>query len=605
MTIYDDFFRSVPFLAQGSGTVDTSVLVNEAYEPRAQTIGAGVTVRNSPVKFSRSYQFNGGSTAWMSTGIAANCAFPGDFTIEAWVRPNALITSLWGCQGGSPANGFMLRTNANGTLLFMLQNAGTAVINAPTIGSVGALATGTWAHVALSRKDGTVYVHINGVMVYSVAYAAAFPAGYTALAFGSNVANGSSGYAYFTGYMEDIRVTEGVGRYTSAGFSPLAWTEAFGTEDPLGPPVRAAYLTAPMFIGLGYGGANGAATLVPALSGFGAANGALLAPAGRISGVGSQPAAGAALVLPAPILSAYGGANAGLVAPAPRLGVTGTAAGQGRAALVAPAPTLQATGRAAGAGNAALTLTLTFRLVGYSGAVAAVELGMPTINASSTTGSTGAGAVTLPMFELVASGTVNGLSHGELIAPAPRLGATAQAWLMAPAPLLVAVGSATVVAAYEAYSINLNHKPRPGVEPIDETTHYTQFPFTQIVRFRGSYFGVATDGLYLLEGPDDNGEPIPWSWRTAPDDFGTPQRKAVESCYFGGSMQADTVSLYVGEDGSEVQTFDGVRGANIQNYRQRLGRGNRSRYYAIGAAGSGELNLDDLDFSWSKLTRRI
>lgn len=605
MTIYDDFFRSVPFLAQGAGTVDTSVLVNEAYEPRAQSIGAGVTVRDSTVKFVRSYQFNGGSTAWMSTGIAANCAFAGDFVIEAWVRPNALNTSLWGCYGGSPANGFMLRTNATGTLLFNLFNAGSAVINAAAIGSPGALATGTWAHVSTSRKDGVFYVHINGVTVYSVAYATAFPAGFTALAFGSNVANGASGYSYFTGYMEDIRVTEGVGRYTAAGFSPLAWTEAFGTEDPLGPPVRAAYLTAPMPVGLGYGGANGGVVLTPTLRGHGGINGALRAPTGVVTGQGTQPAAGAALTLPVPALVGYGGANARLTAPAPALGVTGTAAVQGRAALVAPTPTLQAAGRATSVGTAALTLGLSFRLVGYSGAVAAVELGMPTLNSASTAGSIGAGTVTLPMFELVASGTVRGLSSGDLIAPMPRLGAAAQAYLMAPMPLLVAVGSATVVATYEAYSINLNHKARPGVEPIDETTHYTQFPFTQIVRYRGSYFGVAADGLYLLEGPDDNGEPTPWSWRTAPDDFGTPQRKAVESCYFGGSMQADTVSLYVGEDGTEVQTFDGVRGANIQNYRQRLGRGNRSRYYAIGAAGTGELDLDDIDFSWSKLTRRI
>ena len=344
---------------------------------------------------------------------------------------------------------------------------------------------------------------------------------------------------------------------------------------------------------------------------WGAAN--LTAPAATLS-AGGGSAAGAnsfAYTLTAPTLSAFGGASAALTAPTPTLTITGTVTNFGTAALTAPSATLAAAATGTALASAALTFgngTSTYRIVGYTGAVASVTIDGFTVTASGTSGGVARAALTLPLFELVATGTVRGVSGAALVMPAARLGGVGVAWLMSPSATLVAIGSAIVTATYEAYAVNLNHKPRPNVEPIDETTRYTNFPFDRIVRYQNSYFGVAADGLYLLEGTTDYAATptqIPWAFKTAMTDFRSQQKKSIESVYFGGRLGATTVTVYVGEDSAPSYPYPVPTTSTVANYRQVVGRGIKARYFAFGAAGTGVMELDDMDFSTSVLARRI
>ena len=322
---------------------------------------------------------------------------------------------------------------------------------------------------------------------------------------------------------------------------------------------------------------------------------------------------GGALSLSAPTLIGYGGATANLAAPTPALSITATAVGFGSATLAAPRAAVTAGATSTALANAALTfgnILGTYSIVGYSGAVCSVTLGKTTVDATGTTGAIGSAAITLPLYQLIASGTVQGLSSADLLMPAAQLGSVGVAWLMAPSAVLVAIGTATITAAvtYEAYSVNLNHKVIPGVIPVDEVTHYTNFPFDRIVRYKGSYFGVAADGLYLLQGTTDHAATptaIPWAWRTGISDFGSAQQKTVESAYFGGRLGAASISLYVGEASTQAYAYSTPAVSTAQNYRQVFGRGIKARYYALGAAGTGVMEIDDLDFSVGKMTRRI
>ena len=166
--------------------------------------------------------------------------------------------------------------------------------------------------------------------------------------------------------------------------------------------------------------------------------------------------------------------------------------------------------------------------------------------------------------------------------------------------MMTATGHAVVAATYEAYAINLNHKPRPGVVPVDEMTHYTNFPFDRIVRYKNSYFGVAADGLYLLEGTTDHAEPtptpIPWLWKTGLTDFRTPQKKTVESMYFGGRLgPAASVSLHAG-DGAQAAGLEALHEAGQSAFvlRQHLEAafvGHGSLVLISGEAGAGKTSL--------------
>lgn len=305
----------------------------------------------------------------------------------------------------------------------------------------------------------------------------------------------------------------------------------------------------------------------------------------------------------------FGGVSA-LTAPTAYVTASGTGIILGRAELVSPSLRLSASGSVSSTGRADLTFGPvnggTYNLVGYSGAVLSVTLAGGTLTATGTGGGVGRSAIALPLFELTATGTGRSLSFAELTLPALRIGATARAALVMPFGVLTAIGSAVVAVSYEAYALNLNHKPRGNENPVDELTRYTNYPFDRIVRYQNSYFGMNSTGLFLLEGTTDDATPVDWNVQTAFTDFDTPQNKTVEMAYFGGRFgPSATVSLFVGENNTKTYTYTTPRDTDAQNYRQPFGRGNKARYYALGANGSGTMTIDSITFNVATLARKV
>ncbi|MDP2323537.1 MAG: hypothetical protein Q8N51_05850 [Gammaproteobacteria bacterium] len=360
-----------------------------------------------------------------------------------------------------------------------------------------------------------------------------------------------------------------------------------------------------------FGGACGAATLpVLTVEAAGGGSAEMLLPSVLCSAVGHESTGEQAghVILPMFALSAYSAGSAEVTLPTLLGAGAGVVENIGIAEMALPAITCESTGSAGGVGSASLTLADAYSLIGYSGAVISVTLtGGYAFTATGRAGSVCAARITLPMFELVAAGTQT-FGHADMVLPALTMTPTGRAWLALPSLALVAVGTATVTATYEAYAINLKHSAEDAT---DEVTRYTNFPFTHIVRYQNSYFGANSTGLYLLEGTTDHATTptaIPWAFRTAVTDFGYPEFKTVESACIGGRLgAAETLTLYAGE-GKQTQAYAYTtpRGELAQNYRQKFGKGIRNhRYYALGANGSGELAIDTIGFNVVKLSRRI
>lgn len=324
-----------------------------------------------------------------------------------------------------------------------------------------------------------------------------------------------------------------------------------------------------------------------------------------------QVGMGFAGTMPKALLTAYAGGNAALTLSAPTISMTATFPGIGRAAIVTSRVGVSASGTVSGSANAALTFgtySTTYRLVGYGGAILrATFTGGFTVEASGTGGRTGSVAITLPLYDLVsASGSTQNYGGASLLMPAAQLGATAQAWLTAPGAILEASGSATIAVSYEAYSVNLNHTPREKERPVDEMTKYIGYPFDRVVRYKNSYYGMNSTGLYLLEGTTDNGAAISFEVRTVLTDAGTEYKKTVESAYFGGRFGPNAaITMYVGESATAAYTYFTPRDSTVQNYRQPLGRGLKTRYFALGVSGSGPLTIDNITFNISQLARKV
>ena len=337
-------------------------------------------------------------------------------------------------------------------------------------------------------------------------------------------------------------------------------------------------------------------------------NAALTAPAATLSSTAHASYGENAVIVTAPVptLTSLSGTNVTLTAPVPTLSAAMTGTAMLNATLSAPVPSLSSTATGAYVANATLTAP-TPNLIGYGGAVCSITTSAGTLTASGTGGGVAHVAVTVPLAQLSAGVTAQNYGSAILVAPAGRMAPTLQAYLVAPAATLTAIGTATITATYEAYTLNLNHSPgHPGETVVDETTRYTNFPFTHVIRYQNSYYGVSDGSLYLLEGTTDDGVDIPYEVVTAKTDFGQTLTKTLVSAYLGGRIgPAETITLIAGDSAPVSYAYTTPRGPHAQNYRQKFGRGIKDRYYALGVSGAAEFSLDTIDIELNQLTRRI
>lgn len=186
--------------------------------------------------------------------------------------------------------------------------------------------------------------------------------------------------------------------------------------------------------------------------------------------------------------------------------------------------------------------------------------------------------------------------------------------LTGPMATVFIAGSDDVVAEYEAYAVNL-YAGEAGADPQsaydskgNEVTHYTSYPFTQIVRLHDKYYGVGAAGVYLLDGDTDAGAVIPWAFRTTLMDNRQKNLKTVRSVYVGARLVEESlVTLVVGEKQDLEYSYSTPRGDNAQTYRQKFGRGVKSRYFALEMSdlNGHDIEIDTLEFETEVLERSI
>jgi hypothetical protein len=151
------------------------------------------------------YLVTGGNS---STGL--NAFGTGDFTIEFWLYENSVAASDQGLIDMRPAstNGYYpYLYSYNGTIVYWLNSA--AVITS----AASSIIAGVWYYITLTRSGSSTRLFINGVQAGST-YTNA-----TALLGDNNrpvigCAGITLGASPLNGYIEDLRITKGVARYT-------------------------------------------------------------------------------------------------------------------------------------------------------------------------------------------------------------------------------------------------------------------------------------------------------------------------------------------------------------------------------------------------------
>lgn len=161
--------------------------------------------------FGQSAYFDGND--WISIASNSAMAFStGAFSVEFWIRLDSIpasgsrIIMYTGNQSGS----FILRLEPSTGYLFCERNFTSTNEAKTTVG----LSAATWQHVAVTRDASSVMrIFIDGVQRGSGTVTSDYNQG------GSFVGSTSTGTQGLAMYIDDLRVTKGVARYT-ANFTP-------------------------------------------------------------------------------------------------------------------------------------------------------------------------------------------------------------------------------------------------------------------------------------------------------------------------------------------------------------------------------------------------
>ena len=184
-----------------------------------ETLG-DTKISTSVGKFSRTYsmQFDGTGDYLKILSNANSLALgTSDFTIEMWINRNSsgVVQHLLDFRGANnndynpvfywQTNNYLYYTNNNTSGDNQIQNSN------PITSSSG------WVHLALVRSGTTLVVYVNGVASGSVTYSTDIRGGNTVF-----VGSRFTGTGDFNGYIQDLRITKGIARYTTNFSTPLA-----------------------------------------------------------------------------------------------------------------------------------------------------------------------------------------------------------------------------------------------------------------------------------------------------------------------------------------------------------------------------------------------
>lgn len=140
----------------------------------------------------------------------------GDFTIEGWINVPSIDATYRCILSIGPPVQIYARSGTIEVYFNDGDNASTYIVNGTT-GPASSISTNTWAHFAVVRDGTTFTVYVDGVAgTPATGVSASVATSATAPALGIALATANLPY---TGYIDDLRITKGVARYT-ANFTP-------------------------------------------------------------------------------------------------------------------------------------------------------------------------------------------------------------------------------------------------------------------------------------------------------------------------------------------------------------------------------------------------
>jgi hypothetical protein len=166
-----------------------------------------------------SLAFDGAGDRLVARGNPAFNFGSGDFTVELWLYLNSVSANQW-IVGPDDTSTFPWAFQTVGTAIRFISNNAANDFRPTSF----TLTTGTWNHFAVTRSGSTMRWFTNGTLNGSQTYSNSIGSDTINLQMGTT---GSGSGDPLNGYIDDLRITKGVARYTASFTAP---TTAFADK---------------------------------------------------------------------------------------------------------------------------------------------------------------------------------------------------------------------------------------------------------------------------------------------------------------------------------------------------------------------------------------
>lgn len=148
-----------------------------------------------------------------------------NFTVEAWVNPNSFGATYNPIIANAILNvstaadlQYFLYLDGTGKPTFKAYSGSTAY----TVASSSAISTGSWTFIAAVRNGSTLTLYVNGVSVATTSIGTVSLNGSTLAILRCGAYQETGTFYYLNGYIDELRVTRGIARYTTNFTPPTA-----------------------------------------------------------------------------------------------------------------------------------------------------------------------------------------------------------------------------------------------------------------------------------------------------------------------------------------------------------------------------------------------
>lgn len=215
----DPYFANVSLLMHMDGTNGSTTFIDNSSSSLSVTANGGAQISTAQSKFggaSGYFQRSLSSYVSMSSGTVLNFG-SSDFTVEGWIYLGDITANA--------TKGIISGTSA-GSFGFRVGQSYRGVINGLSVYKAGVadcercaftFLANTWYHVAVVRASSVITFYVNGSAQTTTSSGVA---SYSCPSTTNTRVAATDGTAEnYNGYIDDIRVTKGIARYT-ANFTP-------------------------------------------------------------------------------------------------------------------------------------------------------------------------------------------------------------------------------------------------------------------------------------------------------------------------------------------------------------------------------------------------